>query len=86
MIDMQAMNEQIAQSSIFIEDIQGELAKVLVGQKYMINGLLIGLLTQGAYSLRRSTWLSQNVNYIIIIKSHTCGFSANPVYSRFATS
>ena len=47
MIDIEAMQEKIAQTSIFIKDIQNELSKVLVGQAYMVDRLLIGLLTKG---------------------------------------
>ncbi|WP_265767181.1 AAA family ATPase [Fodinibius salsisoli] len=46
-VDMQALGEKIQQSSAFIEDIYTELDKVIVGQKYMINRLLVGLLADG---------------------------------------
>jgi MoxR-like ATPase len=44
---MQALGEKIEQSSAFIEDIYTELDKVIVGQEYMINRLLVGLLADG---------------------------------------
>lgn len=46
-VDMQALGEKIEQSSAFIEDIYRELEKVIVGQRYMIDRLLIGLLADG---------------------------------------
>lgn len=46
-VDMQALGEKIEASSSFIEDIYRELDKVIVGQRYMIDRLLIGLLTGG---------------------------------------
>ncbi len=46
-VDMQALGEQIEESSAFIEDIYKELDKVIVGQRYMIDRLLIGLLADG---------------------------------------
>lgn len=46
-IDMQALGEKIEQSSAFIEDIYTELDKVIVGQRYMIDRLLVGLLADG---------------------------------------
>jgi MoxR-like ATPase len=46
-VDMQALGEQIEKSSSFIDDIFNELGKVIVGQKYMIDRLLIGLLADG---------------------------------------
>ncbi len=46
-IDMDALNEKIEKHSAFIEDIRNELDKVIIGQRYMIDRLLIGLLTNG---------------------------------------
>ncbi len=46
-VDMQALGEKIEKSSAFIEDIYKELDKVIVGQRYMIDRLLIGLLADG---------------------------------------
>lgn len=46
-IDMQQLGEKIEKSSAFIDDIYTELDKVIVGQRYMIDRLLIGLLADG---------------------------------------
>lgn len=46
-VDMQALGERIETASAFIEDIHSELDKVIVGQRYMIDRLLIGLLADG---------------------------------------
>jgi len=46
-IDMEALQEKIEKSSAFIDDIRVELDKVIIGQHYMIDRLLIGLLTNG---------------------------------------
>jgi MoxR-like ATPase len=46
-IDMGALQERIEQNSQFIKDINRELDKVIIGQRYMIDRLLIGLLTDG---------------------------------------
>ncbi|MEQ9089578.1 MAG: MoxR family ATPase [Balneola sp.] len=46
-VDMKALGEKIEQSSAFIEDIRKELDKVIIGQQYMIDRLLVGLLTNG---------------------------------------
>lgn len=46
-VDMQALGEKIEESSAFIENIYSELNKVIVGQRYMIDRLLIGLLADG---------------------------------------
>jgi MoxR-like ATPase len=46
-IDMQELNSRIAETSRFIDDIRLEMSKVVIGQHYMIDRLLIGLLTNG---------------------------------------
>lgn len=46
-VDMQALGEKIESHSAFIDDIYEELDKVIVGQRYMIDRLLIGLLADG---------------------------------------
>jgi MoxR-like ATPase len=46
-VDMQALGEKIEKHSAFIDDIYSELNKVIVGQRYMIDRLLIGLLADG---------------------------------------
>jgi MoxR-like ATPase len=45
--DIRAINEKIQRESAFVDALQLELGKVIVGQKYMIERLLIGLLTNG---------------------------------------
>jgi len=46
-VDMKALGEKIVKNSAFIEDIRKELDKVIIGQRYMIDRLLVGLLTNG---------------------------------------
>ncbi|MBD3289811.1 AAA domain-containing protein [candidate division KSB1 bacterium] len=46
-VDIQAINEKIKKESVFVDKIMNEVGKVIVGQKYMIERLLIGLLTNG---------------------------------------
>ncbi len=46
-IDISVINEKIQKESAFVELLTLEMNKVIVGQKYMIERLLIGLLGQG---------------------------------------
>lgn len=46
-VDMQALRERIETTGAFVENVRTELASVVVGQEYMIDRLLIGLLTDG---------------------------------------
>ncbi|MBF00478.1 MoxR family ATPase [Flavobacterium coralii] len=46
-LDIRAINEKIERESAFVDLLTMEMNKVIVGQKYMIERLLIGLLGQG---------------------------------------
>ncbi|MFQ5649346.1 MAG: AAA family ATPase [bacterium] len=46
-IDIQAINERIKKESEFIDRITAEISHVIVGQKYMVERLLIGMLANG---------------------------------------
>ena len=47
MIDIKAINDKIEKKSVFIDLLTLEMNKVIVGQKHMIERLLIGLLGRG---------------------------------------
>ena len=46
-VDIRALNEQIEKESGFVDLVKLEMDKVIVGQKYMVDRLLIGLLSDG---------------------------------------
>jgi MoxR-like ATPase len=46
-IDIRALNERIQQESAFVDIINMEMNKVIIGQKSMVEQLLIGLLSNG---------------------------------------
>ncbi len=45
--DIRAMSELIEQESAFVHEVRTEIAKVVVGQRLMVDRILIGLLTGG---------------------------------------
>jgi MoxR-like ATPase len=45
--DIKAINEKIERESAFIDILQLEIGKVIVGQKHMVERLLVGLLSNG---------------------------------------
>jgi MoxR-like ATPase len=47
MYDVRALNELVAKESAFVDKLLAEVGKVIVGQTYMIERILIGLLTGG---------------------------------------
>ena len=46
-VNIKELNERIQQESSFVDLINIEMSKVIVGQKHLIEGLLIGLLSDG---------------------------------------
>ena len=46
-MDIKTINEMIKRESAFVDTLTGEVGKVIVGQKGMVDRLLIGLLCQG---------------------------------------
>ena len=47
MYDVRALNELVAKESAFVDRLMNEVGKVIVGQHYMIDRILVGLLTGG---------------------------------------
>ncbi|HES59273.1 MAG: MoxR family ATPase [Calditrichaceae bacterium] len=45
--DIKAINEKVERESAFVDKIVNEVSKVIVGQSYMVERLLIGLLSNG---------------------------------------
>ena len=46
-MDIKTINEMIKKESAFVEILTGEVGKIIVGQRHMIDRLLIGLLSNG---------------------------------------
>ena len=51
-VDIRAINEKIEKESAFVDLLMMEMNKVIVGQKHMVERLLIGLLGNGHIYLR----------------------------------
>jgi MoxR-like ATPase len=47
MYDVRALNELVAKESAFVDRLLNEIGKVIVGQHYMVERILVGLLTGG---------------------------------------
>ncbi len=45
--DVKAINEMVERESAFVDNITAEIGKVIIGQKYMVERILIGLLCNG---------------------------------------
>ena len=67
-IDMEALQAKIEKSSAFIDKIRLELDKVIIGQHYMIDRLLIGLLTNGHILLEGVPGLAKTLSVSSLAK------------------
>ncbi len=46
-MDIRAINEKVKQESLFVEELLAELGKVIVGQRYLLERLLVGMFADG---------------------------------------
>jgi MoxR-like ATPase len=74
-MDIKILNERIQQESAFVDMLTIEMNKVIVGQKYMVERLLIGLLANGHILLEGVPGLAKT----LAIKS-----LANTIKARFS--
>jgi len=74
-IDIKAINEKIEKESAFIDLLMLEMNKVIVGQKYMLERLLIGLLGNGHILLEGVPGLAKTLAITTLAKAVTGSFS-----------
>lgn len=74
-VDISAINEKIQQESAFVDLLTNEMNKVIVGQKHMIDRLLIGLLGQGHILLEGVPGLAKTLAINTLSKAVQGSFS-----------
>lgn len=73
--NIKELNEMIQQESAFVDVITAEMNKVIVGQKHMVERLLIGLLTKGHILLEGVPGLAKTLAINSLANSIDAGFS-----------
>jgi MoxR-like ATPase len=73
--DIRALNEMIQQESAFVDLLKMEMDKVIVGQKYMVERLLIGLLADGHILLEGVPGLAKTLAINTLSKAIQADFS-----------
>ncbi|WP_297510303.1 MoxR family ATPase [Flavobacterium sp.] len=73
--DIRAINEKIARESAFIDLLSMEMNKVIVGQKHMVERLMIGLLGQGHILLEGVPGLAKTLAINTLSKAVQGSFS-----------
>ena len=74
-VDIKSLNEKIEKESAFVDLLQIELGKVIVGQQQMIERLLIGLLAQGHILLEGVPGLAKTLAINSLSKAIKASFS-----------
>ncbi len=75
MQDVRALNELVAKESAFVDDLTQEIGKVVVGQTYMVERILMGLLTGGHVLLEGVPGLAKTLTVRTICDAITARFS-----------
>src|SRR5579862_5919773 len=73
--DIGAVNEMIKRESAFVDLLKAEMDKVIVGQKYMVDRLLIGLLADGHILLEGVPGLAKTLAINTLAKAIQVDFS-----------
>lgn len=74
-VDISSINEKIERESAFIDILSSEMRKVIVGQKHMVERLLIGLLGQGHILLEGVPGLAKTLAINTLSKAVQGSFS-----------
>lgn len=74
-MDIRAINEMIQRESAFVDLLKTEMDKVIVGQKYMVERLLIGLLADGHILLEGVPGLAKTLAINTLAKTIDAEFS-----------
>ena len=74
-INIKELNERIEKESAFVEMIKTEMSKVIIGQKHLLDGLLIGLLSNGHVLLEGVPGLAKTLAITTLAKTIKAKFN-----------
>ncbi len=73
--DIRALNEKIQKESAFVELLNLEMGKVIVGQHHMVESLLIGMLSDGHILLEGVPGLAKTLAITTLSQAVSADFS-----------
>lgn len=73
-LDIKAIHEKVKLESVFVESLKREVGRVIVGQEYMIDRMLIGLLCQGHILLEGVPGLAKTLAVKTLAQAIQTGF------------
>lgn len=74
MTDVEAVRRQVEQQAQFVSRLRNELARVIVGQQYMVDRLLVGLLANGHVLLEGVPGLAKTTAVNTLAQAMDCEF------------
>lgn len=74
-VNIQELNDRIGRESAFVDVLQMELGKRIIGQKHMVEGLMIGLLSDGHVLLEGVPGLAKTLTITTLAKAIDARFS-----------
>lgn len=72
--DVKQITEKVKQESDFVNTLMYEVGKVIVGQKYLVERLLIGILSNGHVLLEGVPGLAKTMSVMTLAKAMQAGF------------
>ena len=73
-IDIQEINEKVKTTSGFVGKIREEMGKVIVGQQYLIDRLLLGLLANGHILIEGVPGLAKSMSVMVLSRAINTAF------------
>jgi len=73
-IEISALNKKIQAESVFVHDLKKEMAKIIVGQEDLINGLIVGLLANGHILVEGVPGLAKTLTVKTMAQAITASF------------
>ena len=74
-VDIRALTEQVKAESAFVDQLQAEVSRVIVGQRYMLDRVLVGLLSNGHVLLEGVPGLAKTLTVKTLADSLTAQFA-----------
>ncbi|MCF7958014.1 MAG: AAA family ATPase [Phycisphaerae bacterium] len=74
-LDVKQITQRVEEKSVFVRELMGQLEKVIVGQRYMLERLLIGLLSNGHVLIEGVPGLAKTLTVTTMARAIKASFS-----------
>jgi len=73
-VNVEAVRRQVEQHAGFVQELRAQIAQVIVGQQYMLDRLLVGILANGHVLIEGVPGLAKTTAVLTLAKSISCNF------------